>query len=39
MIALEDRQQIAANIDQAHAAGARLKPACELVGIDVRTPG
>lgn len=37
MIALEDRQQIAAGIDEAHAAGARLRPACELAGIDVRT--
>jgi transposase InsO family protein len=32
-----DRQQLAQGIDEAHAAGARLEPACELVGIKVRT--
>jgi transposase InsO family protein len=37
MIRLEDRQHIAQHIEQAHAAGARLEPACALVGIDVRT--
>lgn len=37
MIRLEDRQVMARDIEQAHAAGARLKPACELAGIDVRT--
>ncbi len=37
MIRLEDRQRMARDIEQAHAAGARLKPACELAGIDVRT--
>lgn len=37
MIRLEDRQQLARDIEQAHRAGARLKPACELAGIDVRT--
>jgi transposase InsO family protein len=37
MIALEDRQQMVARITEAHAAGARLEPACALVGIDVRT--
>jgi transposase InsO family protein len=37
MIRLEDRQQLARCIDEARAAGARLKPACELAGIDVRT--
>lgn len=37
MIRLDDRQQMAQAIDQAHRAGARLKPACELAGIDVRT--
>lgn len=37
MIRLEDRQQLAQGIEEAHAAGARLKPACELAGIDVRT--
>ena len=34
MIGLEDRQALARNIDVAHTAGARLKPACEIVGID-----
>jgi transposase InsO family protein len=37
MIRLEDRQRLAHDIEQAHVAGARLKPACELAGIDVRT--
>ena len=37
MIALEDRQALAHDIDIAHSAGARLQPACEIVGIDVRT--
>jgi transposase InsO family protein len=37
MIRLEDRQEIAQGIEHAQAAGARLKPACELAGIDVRT--
>jgi len=37
MIRLEDRQNMARHIEQAHAAGARLKPACELAGIDRRT--
>ncbi len=37
MIRLEDRQIIAQAVEEAHAAGARLTPACELVGIDVRT--
>lgn len=37
MIRLEDRQVMVSHIEQAHAAGARLKPACELAGIDVRT--
>jgi transposase InsO family protein len=37
MIALEDRQQMVAWITEAHGAGARLEPACALVGIDVRT--
>ena len=37
MIRLDDRQAMARDIEQAHAAGARLKPACELAGIDVRT--
>ena len=37
MIGLEDRQALAQDIDMAHAAGARLQPACEVAGIDVRT--
>ena len=37
MIGLEDRQMLARDIDQAHAAGARLAAACELAGISVRT--
>ena len=37
MIALEDRRIIAQRIEEAHAAGARLAPACELAGIDVRS--
>lgn len=37
MIALEDRQQMASWIDEAHTAGARLAPACKLLGIDLRT--
>ena len=37
MIVLEDRQVVARNILMAHAAGARLRLACETVGIDVRT--
>ena len=37
MIGLEDRLVIARNIVAAHAAGARLRPACETAGIDIRT--
>jgi putative transposase len=37
MIRLEDRQAMARNIEQAQAAGARLRLACALTGIDVRT--
>lgn len=37
MISLEDRQALARDIAVAHTAGARLKPACETVGIDMRT--
>jgi transposase InsO family protein len=37
MIGLEDRQAWAQDIDIAHQAGARLRLACETVGIDVRT--
>ena len=37
MIGLEDRQALARDIKVAHTAGARLKPACEIAGIDLRT--
>jgi transposase InsO family protein len=37
MIGLEDRLVIARNIVAAQAAGARLRPACETAGIDIRT--
>jgi transposase InsO family protein len=37
MISLEDRRQLARDIDTAHAAGARLDLTCEIAGIDVRT--
>lgn len=37
MIRLEDRQVMVGHIEHAHGAGARLKPACELAGIDLRT--
>jgi putative transposase len=37
MILVEDRQIIAERITQARRKGARLKVACELAGIDVRT--
>jgi len=37
MIGLEDRQALARDVHVAHAAGARLKPACEMAGIDLRT--
>ena len=37
MIGLEDRRSLARDIHVAHAAGARLHPACETAGIDVRT--
>lgn len=37
MTALEDRRAIIAGIDQAHAAGARLVPACDVAGISTRT--
>jgi hypothetical protein len=37
MIRLEDRQDIAEAVEQAHTAGAQLRPACELAGITVRT--
>ena len=37
MIGLEDRQTMVRHIETAHAAGARLRPACEVAGITVRT--
>jgi len=37
MIGLEDRQSLARDIEAAHHAGARLRLACEVAGIDVRT--
>jgi putative transposase len=37
MIGLEDRQALTRDIRTAHTAGARLKPACAIVGIDLRT--
>ena len=37
MIGLEDRQALARDIHVAQAAGARLKPACEMAGINLRT--
>ena len=37
MIGLEDGQALARDIHGAHAAGARLKPACAVAGIDLRT--
>jgi transposase InsO family protein len=36
MIGLEDRQQIARDIEAACEAGARLHPACEVMGITAR---
>ena len=38
MIGLEDRQALAKDIETARRAGARLLPACEIAGIDTRTP-
>jgi transposase InsO family protein len=37
MIGLEDRQNLARDIEVAHQAGARLRLACEVAGIDERT--
>lgn len=37
MISLEERQKMAAMIEQARREGARLKAACEVAGIDART--
>ena len=37
MIGLEDRQALAHDIHLAHVAGARLRVACEIAGIELRT--
>jgi putative transposase len=37
MTRLEDRRTLMDHIAQAHASGARLKPACAIAAIDVRT--
>ena len=37
MIGLEDRRNLAQDIDTAHSAGARLRLACSIAGIDERT--
>jgi putative transposase len=37
MIAQEDRRKLVLAIEHAQANGARLKPSCAIVGIDVRT--
>jgi hypothetical protein len=37
LIALEDRQKTAQWLEAARREGARLKPACEVAGIDART--
>lgn len=37
MIGLEDRQALAQDIHTAHVAGARLRLACEVAGIELRT--
>jgi putative transposase len=37
MIGLEDRQTMVHDIETAHAAGARLRQACEVAGITLRT--
>jgi len=37
MIGLEDRQRVARDIQMAHTAGARLRLACEIAGIELRT--
>lgn len=37
MILIEDRRSLAHDIDAAHSAGARLRLACEIAGIDERT--
>jgi putative transposase len=37
MISLEDRRQLAQDIEMAHSGGARLDRTCEIAGVDVRT--
>jgi putative transposase len=37
MIGLEDRRSLAQDIEAAHTAGARLRLACDIAGIDLRT--
>ena len=37
MIGLEDRRSLTHDIDTAHGAGARLRLACDIAGIDERT--
>ena len=37
MTGLEDRQALARDIHTAQSAGARLKLACEIAGIELRT--
>ena len=37
MIGLEDRRALARDIELDQAAGARLRPACDVVGIELRT--
>jgi len=37
MIGLEDRHDLVRHIEAAHAAGARLCPACDVAGITLRT--
>ena len=37
MTRLEDRRTLMDHIAQARAAGARLRPACAMAGIDART--
>lgn len=37
LISTQDKQEIIELIDEAQQAGARLKPACELLEIDIRT--
>ena len=37
MIGLGDRQALSLNINAARKAGARLRTACEIAGVDART--